>query len=325
MRRREFITLLGAAAWPMAARAQQPAMPVIGVLGAVAAEAWTDNMSAFFLGLRETGYVEGQNLRIEQRWARGQLDKLPALLADLIGRRVSVLMTTGGTAAAIAAKKTGTTIPIVFTLGTDPVEDGLVASWNRPGGTITGLTVFTNLLVAKRLETLREVVPKAALIAVLVNPNNARVERDTSDIQAAAASMGQQVQILRAGTPDDLDASFATMVRAGAGGLLVAADAYFVSRRQQIVVLAARHALPAIYAIREYVAAGGLLSYGSDLPDLHRQAGTYVGRILKGAKPADLPVLQPTKFDLVINLRTAKALGLEVPDKLLALADEVIE
>jgi putative ABC transport system substrate-binding protein len=184
----------------MTARAQQPAMPVIGVLGAVAAEAWTDNMSAVFLGLRETGYVEGQNLRIEQRWARGQLDNLPALLADLIGRRVSVLMTTGGTAAAIAAKKTGTTIPIVFTLGTDPVEDGLVASWNRPGGTITGLTVFSNLLVAKRLETLREVVPKAALIAVLVNPNNARVERDTSDIQAAAASMGQQVQILRAST-----------------------------------------------------------------------------------------------------------------------------
>jgi putative ABC transport system substrate-binding protein len=330
MRRRDFIALVGGVAVapmarPLAAHAQQPAMPVIGVLGAVAPEAWTENMTAFFLGLKEQGYVEGQNVRIEQRWARGQLDKLPALLADLIGRPVSVLMTTGGTAPAIAAKKTGTTIPIVFVLGTDPVEDGLVASMNRPGGTITGVTVYSNLLLAKRLEILRELVPKTALFAALVNPNNPRAVADTRDIEAAAAAMGQNVQILRAGTPDDLDASFATMARAGAGALLVAADGYFISRRQQLVVLAARHAIPVSYAQREVVAAGGLISYGSSLPDSHRQAGVYVGQILKGAKPADLPVLLPTKFDLVINLRTAKALGLEVPDKLLALADEVIE
>jgi putative ABC transport system substrate-binding protein len=330
MRRREFITLLGGAAAtpilpPLAARAQQPAMPVIGVLGAVAPEVWTDNMTAFFRGLKETGYVEGQNLRIEQRWARGQLDQLPALLADLIGRRVSVLMTTGGTIAAITAKKSGTTVPVVFTLGTDPVEDGLVASLNRPGGTITGVTFFSNLLVAKRLEILRELVPKAALLAALVNPNNPRVAGDTRDTEAAAAVMGQKIQILRAGTPDELDAGFASMVQAGAGALLVAADAFFLARRQQLAVLAARHGIPASYPNRESVAAGGLISYGTSQPEAYRLAGIYVGRILKGEKPGDLPVLLPTKFDLVINLRTAKALGLEVPDKLLALADEVIE
>jgi putative ABC transport system substrate-binding protein len=325
MQRREFVTLLGgaAAAWPIAARAQQ--MPVIGLLGGVSPESYTDNLTAFFQGLKEAGYVEGQNLRIEQRWARGQLDQLPALLADLIGRRVSVLFTTGGTSVATAAKKTGTAIPIVFALGSDPVEDGLVASMNRPGGNITGVTFFNNLLLAKRLEMLRETVPKAALIAVLVNPNNARAALDTSDIQAAAAGIGQQVQILRAGTPDDLDASFASMVRAGAGALLVTSDAYFLSRRQQLVVLAARHAIPAGYGQRDFVAAGGLISYGSNQPDSLRQAGVYVGRILKGTKPADLPVVQPTKFDLVINLRTAKALGLEIPAKVLALVDDVIE
>jgi putative ABC transport system substrate-binding protein len=326
MKRREFITLVGgAAAFPLTARAQQPAMPVIGVLGAVAPEPWAANMAAMFQALKDAGYVEGQNLRVEQRWARGQLDQIPALLADLIGRRVSVLVTTGGTAAAIAAKNTGTTIPIVFTLGTDPVEDGLVASLNRPGSNITGVTFFSNLLIAKRLEVLRDLVPKATLFAGLVNPNNARVALDTRDIQAAAASIGQPVQILRAGTPDELDASFASMVRAGAGALLVAADGYFLSRRQQLVVLAARHALPASYPTREYADAGGLISYGTNQLDSYRQAGFYVGRILKGEKPGDLPVLLPTKFDLVINLRTAKALGLEIPAKVLALADEVIE
>ena len=327
MRRRDFITLLGgtAAAWPLVARAQQSAMPVIGLLGGVSPESSADNMTAFYQGLKEAGYIEGQNLRIEQRWARGQLDQLPALLADLIGRRVSVLFTLGGTSVAIAAKKTGTTIPIVFALGSDPIEDGLVASMSRPGGNITGVSFFSNALIAKRLEMLRELVPKAALIAVLVNPNNARAERDTSDIQTAAAGMGQQVQVFRAGTPDDLDESFANMIRAGAGALLVTSDAYFLSRRQQLVVLAAKHAVPASFGQREFVAAGGLISYGSNFTDSHRQAGVYVGQILKGAKPADLPVVQPTKFDLLINLRTAKSLGLDIPAKVLALADDVIE
>jgi putative ABC transport system substrate-binding protein len=327
MKRRAFITLLGGAAvaWPLGARAQQPAMPVIGLLGAVAPEPSAANTAAIFQGLKEAGYVEDQNLRVEQRWARGRLDQLPALLADLIGRRVSVLVTTGGTAVAIAAKNTGTTVPIVFTLGTDPVEDGLVASMNRPGSNITGVTFFSNLLIAKRLEMLREIVPKAALFAALVNPNNARVALDTRNIQAAAASIGQPVQILQAGTPDELDASFASMVGAGAGALLVAADGYFLSRRQQIAVLAARHALPASYPTREYADAGGLISYGTNQPDSYRQAGFYAGRILKGEKPGDLPVLLPTKFDLIINLRTAKALGLDIPAKVLALADDVIE
>jgi putative ABC transport system substrate-binding protein len=294
-------------------------------LGAVAPEPWAAYTAAIFQGLKDAGYVEGQNLRVEQRWARGQLNQMPALLADLIARRVSVLVTTGGTAAAIAAKNTGTTIPIAFILGTDPVEDGLVASLNRPGGTITGVTLFSNLLIAKRLEMLREIVPKAPLFAALVNPNNPRVALDTRDIETAAASIGQPVQILRAGTPDDLDASFGSMAGAGAGALLVASDAYFTSRRQQLVVLAARHGLPASYGQREFVAAGGLISYGTNLPDSFRQAGLYAGRILKGEKPGDLPVLLPTKFDLVINLRTAKALGLEIPPKLLFTADEVIE
>ena len=235
------------------------------------------------------------------------------------------LMGGAATIAAIVAQKSGTTIPVVFTLGSDPVEDGLVASMSRPGGTITGVTFFSNLLVAKRLEILRELVPKAALLAALVNPNNPRVVGDTRDIQEAAAAMGQKVQILRAGTPDEIDASFATMVSAGAGALLVAADGYFNSRRQQLVVLAARHALPASYPVREFAAAGGLISYGYHPPDSYRQAGVYVGQILKGARPADLPVVLPTRFDLVINLRTAKALGLDIPARVLALADEVIE
>lgn len=223
------------------------------------------------------------------------------------------------------AKNTGTTIPIVFTLGTDPVEDGLVASLNRPGANTTGVTLFSNLLIAKRMEMLRDLVPKATLFAGLVNPNNPRVALDTRDMQTAATNMGQQVQILRAGTPDELNAAFASMARAGAGALLIAADGYLTSRRQQVVVLAARHALPASYATREFVEAGGLISYGTNQPESYRQAGFYVGRILKGEKPGDLPVLLPTKFDLVINLRTAKALGLEIPAKVLALADEVIE
>ena len=324
--RREFITLLGgAAAWPLAAGAQQTAMPVIGILGGVSPEPFGQFMSAVRQGLKEVGYVEGQNLRIEERWAHSHLDQVPALAQDLIRRKVEVILTVGGTSVAVAAKKTNMTIPLVFALGSDPVEDGLVASMNRPGGSITGVTFFSNVLIVKRLELLREIAPTAGLIALLVNPKNARAERDTSDMQAAATGVGQQVLFLRAGTPDDLDSSFSDLVRAGAGALLVTSDAFFISRRQQFVVLAARHGVPAIYGQRDFVAAGGLISYGSNVADSHRQAGVYVGRILKGAKPADLPVLQPTKFDLVINLRTAKALNLSISSTLLARADEVIE
>ncbi len=326
MRRREFITLVGgaAAALPLAARAQQPAMPVIGVLGGVSPERF-QFMAAFRQGLKEAGYVEGGNLRIEERWAHDQLDRVPALADGLIQRRVEVIVTVGGTSVAKAAKATRTTIPIVFVLGSDPVEDGLVASMNRPGANVTGVSFFSNVLIVKRLEMLREIAPKAALIAVLVNPRNARAERDTSDMQAGATAVGQQVLFLRAGTPDDLDAAFSSLSGAGAGALLVTSDAFFTSRQQQLVVLAARHGVPAIYGQHEFARAGGLISYGASVADSHRQAGIYVGRILKGAKPADLPVIQPTKFDMVVNTRTAKALGLEVPPMLLARADEVIE
>ena len=339
MKRREFITLLGGAAatWPLAARAQQPAMPawplgaraqqpaLIGLVGGVAPESFAEFMAAFRQGLKETGYVDGVNLRIEERWARNQLDRVPAFADELIRRKVEVIVTVGGTSVAKAVKAIGTTIPIVFALGSDPVEDGLVASMNRPGGNVTGVTFFSNVLIVKRLEMLREIAPKVALIAVLINPKNARAERDTSDMQAGATAVGQRVLFLRAGTPDDLDASFESLSRAGASSLLVTSDAFFTSRHEQLVGLAARHAVPAIYGQRQFVTAGGLISYGSSVADSHRQAGVYVGRILKGAKPAELPVMQPVKFDLVINLKTAKALGLTIPPSMIALADEVIE
>jgi ABC-type uncharacterized transport system substrate-binding protein len=327
MKRREFITLLGGAAvaWPFAARAQQAAMPVVGLLGGVSPEPFAEFTTALRQGLGEAGYVEGRNLRIEERWAHGRLDRITALADELIRRKVEVIATVGGSSVAKAAKATGTAIPIVFALGSDPVEDGLVASMNRPGGNVTGVSFFTNLLIVKRLEMLREIAPKAGLIAVLVNPNNARAKGDAADMQAAASAAGQQVLFLHAGTPDELDASFLSLIRAQANALLVTSDAFFTSRHQQIVVLAARHAVPAIYGQRQFVTAGGLISYGSSVADSHRQAGVYVGRILKGVKPAELPVMQPVKFDLVINLKTAKALGLEVPPTLLARADEVIE
>ena len=326
MRRRAFITMLGsAAAWPLVARAQQQPMPVIGLLGGVSPEQFAEFTTALRQGLGAAGYVEGRNLGIEERWAHGQLHRISALADELIRRQVDVIVTVGGTSVAKAAKATGTAIPIVFALGSDPVEDGLVASMNRPGGNVTGVSFFTNLLIVKRLEMLREIAPKASLIAVLVNPNNARAERDTADMQAAASAAGQRVLFLRAGTPEELDASFLSLIRAEAGALLVTSDAFFTSRHQQLVVLAARHAVPAIYGQRQFATAGGLISYGSSVADSHRQAGIYVGRILKGTKPAELPVMQPVKFDLVINLKTAKALGLEIPPTLLARADEVIE
>jgi putative ABC transport system substrate-binding protein len=327
MRRREFLGLLtcSAIASPLAAGAQHPALPVVGLLGGVSPESFAEFMTALRQGLGVAGYVEGRNVRIEERWAHGQLHRIPALADELIRRKVDVIVTVGGTSVAKAAKATGTAIPIVFALGSDPVEDGLVASMNRPGGNVTGVSFFTNLLIVKRLEMLREIAPKASLIAVLVNPNNARAERDTADMQAAASAARQRVLFLRAGTPDELDASFLSLIPAKADALLVTSDAFFTSRHQQLVSLAARHAVPAIYGQRQFVTAGGLISYGSSVADSHRQAGVYVGRILKGAKPAELPVVQPVKFDLVINLKTAKVLGLDVPPTVLARADEVIE
>ena len=328
MRRREFLGVVGAAtaaAWPLTARAQQATTPVVGLIGGVAPENYERFVAALLQGLKEAGFVDGENVRVEQRWARGQLDQLPSLAGELIARRVAVILTAGGTSVALAVKKTGTTIPVVFALGSDPVEDGLVASLNRPGGTITGVTFFTNALLAKRLELLRELVPKTSLIAALVNPKNARAGRDTSDLQVAANGISQAIEFFQAGTPDELDASFEKLARAKSDAVLVTSDAFFTSRREQLVVLAARYGIPATFGSREFVAAGGLASYGANVADSHRQAGIYAGRILKGEKPADLPVMQPTKFELVLNLRTAKALGLTVPPTLLARADEVIE
>jgi putative ABC transport system substrate-binding protein len=327
MRRREFIMALGgaAAAWPLAARAQQSRMPTIGVLGGVAPELYTRYVDAFFRGLQDTGFTEGRNLNAEQRWARGELPRLPVLAGELIRLKPDVIVTLGGTSVAIAAKAVSTAIPIVFAVGSDPVEDGLVASLNRPGANITGITFFTNALVSKRLELLRELAPQATMIAVLVNPNNARADRDWRDVQAAASGIGQQLKLLHAASAAELDAGFAALLREKVGALLVASDAFLASRREQIAALAARHAIPAIYGPREFVAAGGLISYGADVPDAHRLVGLYAGRILKGEKPGDLPVMQPTKFELVINLKTARALSLDVPPTLLARADEIIE
>jgi putative tryptophan/tyrosine transport system substrate-binding protein len=325
MRRRDLLAFLAASTVAQPLLAQQPSLPVIGVIGGVSPDAYIVYTSAFLQGLKDSGFVEGQNVRIEQRWAHGQLDRLPSLIAELVGLQVSTIVALGGTSVAIAAKNSATTIPIVFSLGSDPVEDGLVASLNSPGGNITGVTFFTNALVSKRLELLRELMPQATLIAVLINPKNARAGRDTSDTQAAADSIGQRVHFVQAGNPDEIDACFSEVARVGASALLVTSDAFFASRREQMVVLAARHRIPAIYGQREVVAAGGLVSYGSNIANSHRQAGIYAAKILAGIKPADLPVMQPTRFDLVINLRAAKALGLSVPPILLARADEVIE
>ena len=324
MNRREFITLFGgAAAWPLAARAQQPAMPVIGVLHSGAPEQYANLMTAFRKGLSEAGYVEGQNVAIEFRWAAGQDDRLPELAADLIRRRVAVIATPASTTAALAVKAATTTIPVVFTTSGDPVALGLVASINRPGGNATGIIGLTVETMAKRLGLLRELVPQAARFVVIVNPNSPLTEVIVKDPDASA--LGQPVEILYAGTNLEIDAVFAQLAQKPGDALLISPDPFFVSRRAQLVTLAARHALPVIYPVREFVDIGGLMSYGPNFSNIVREAGVYTGRILKGEKPADLPVLQPTKLELVINLQATKLLGLAVPAALLALADEVIE
>jgi putative ABC transport system substrate-binding protein len=328
MRRREFIAVLGATAmpalWPRAARAQA-AVPVVGFLNSASPAAWANYVAGFRAGLKETGFVEGQNVVIEFRWAEGHYDRLPGMAADLVRRKVAVLVSTGGSPTIHAAKAATTTIPIVFTIGSDPVRLGLVASLNRPGGNITGVNLFVSQMESKRLGLLRALVPKAELIAVLMNPNNPPAATQLRDVQEAARAIGQQIHILHASTASELDAAFATAVQLRAGAMLVAADPFLNSQRDQIVALAARHAIPAIYEQREHALAGGLMSYGTSLSDGYRQAGIYAGRILKGEKPADLPVVQSTKFEFVVNLKAAKALGLDVPPALSAQADEIIE
>jgi putative ABC transport system substrate-binding protein len=326
MRRREFIAGLGgAAAWPVVARAQQPAMSVVGFLGITSAGT-RPYLAAFRQGLSETGYVEGQNVLIEYRWAEDQYNRLPDLAADLIRDHVNVIATLFTVPAALAVKATTSTIPIVFSVGDDPVKYGLVASLSRPGGNATGINFFSAEVTAKRLGFLRELLPKASRIAVLVNPTNVEITESTvKDVNAAANPLGLQIEVLNASNGNEIDAAFTTLVSHRADGVLVGANAFFVSRRVQIAILAARHMIPAIYTVPDYAEAGGLISYGTDVADSVRQQGVYVGQILKGTKPTDLPVVQSTKFKLVINLRTAKALGLEISPTLLSRADEVIE
>jgi putative ABC transport system substrate-binding protein len=324
MRRREFITLLGgAAAWPVAVRAQQQAIPLIGFLNGSSAWESAHLVAAFGQGLSEIGYVDGRNVVIDYRWAEGRYDRLPTLAADLVRRQVAVIAS--NTPATIAAKAATTTIPIVFSSGGDPIKLGFVASLNRPGGNVTGVSFFSTMLEAKRLGILRELVPTAAMIAVLLNPKFPGAEAQSQEVQEAARSLSLQIRILRASTERDLDATFATLAELRAGGLLVGADPFLYSRRDYIVALATRHAVPAIYEQREFAVAGGLMSYGTNITDAYRQVGIYTGRVLKGEKPADLPVMQSTRFEFVINLKTAKSLGLDLPATVLARADEVIE
>jgi len=322
--RREFVTLLGGAAtWPLAARAQQPAMPVVGFLRNTPSASFEHIVAALRRGLSEAGFVDGRNVEIEQRWADGRNDRLPALLADLIGRKANVIV--ANTAGALAAKAAATTVPVVFATGSDPVRDGLVASLNRPGGNLTGVIFITSELGTKKLELLRQLVPRTTTIAMLGGPDIPETAAELADVQKAAQALGQQVVVAQATSLGEIAAAFTTFVERGAGALFVGTGAFTNSHREAIVALAAHRALPAIYSLREYASIGGLISYGTSIADAYRQAGIYAGRILKGEKAADLPVMQSSKFELVLNLKTAKALGLEVPDRLLALADEVIE
>jgi putative ABC transport system substrate-binding protein len=326
--RRQFITLLGgaAAAWPSAARGQQPATPVIGFLHSASAAAFADFVAAFRKGLMEVGYVEGENVAIEYRWGEGHNERLSALAAELVRQRVDVIVTPVSTAATLAAKAATTTIPIVFVIGADPVKIGLVASLHRPGGNATGISDVGVELGAKRLGLLKELLPAAVRFAVLVNPANPFItEPFVTELQTAASAIGQQIEVVTASTNSDIDEAFATLLKKRTDAFLISPEALFVTRRVQLVTLAARHALPALYHRREFTDAGGLMSYGSDLKDQFRQTGIYAGRILKGEKPAEMPVQLPTKFEFVLNLQAAKTLGLEVPSTLLARADEVIE
>jgi putative ABC transport system substrate-binding protein len=329
MRRREFITLIGGAAavWPLAARAQQAAMPVIGWLDIRSSDTMMgDRLRGFRQGLKDTGYVERENVAIEYRWAENSVDRLSELTAELVRRQVAVIVTPGGPVAVLAAKAATPTIPIVFIVTQDPVGLGLVASVARPGGSLTGVNIFTAELVAKRLELLRDLVPGAARVAVLANPTNATIAETTvRDVEASARALGLQIQVFNVSTIREIDAAFATFARERPDALFVAGDPFFNSRRVQLAHLATRQAVPSTYALRDYVEAGGLMSYGPNIADAYRQMGVYTGRILKGAKPADLPVVQSNKFELVINAGTARMLGLQVPDKLITLADEVIE
>jgi len=327
MRRREFITLLGGAAavWPLAARAQQTAMPVIGFLNAESAKGYARPLAAFLKGLGETGYVDGRNVAIEYRWAEGQNDRLPAMAADLVHRRVAVIAATT-TPAALAAKAATTTIPIVFESATDPVRFGLVASLSRPGGNVTGVTQTNAEVAPKLLELLHEMIPTARVIGLLVNPAGGDLAADqTKNFLLAAQTLGVELHILNTSTDGDIDAAFANLIQLRAGGLVISTDPFFTSRSEQLAMLAASNAVPAVYKGREFAAAGGLLSYGTDISDTFRLAGTYTGRILKGEKPTDLPVQQATKVELIINLKSAKALGIIVPNTLIGRADEVIE
>jgi putative ABC transport system substrate-binding protein len=330
MRRRDFITLLGstvaAIAWPLAARAQHSAMPVIGFLGVGSPDKDASRVRAFRQGLGETGYFEGQNVEIEYRWAKGQDDQLPALAAELVQRQVTVIASEGGVASALAAKAATATIPIVFQLAADPVEIGLVASLNRPGGNLTGVTSLSAEVGPKRLELLHELVPTARMFALLINPASPiNADIASRDLRKGAAALGLELRLLQASTDADFDTVFATLLQERAGGLLITPDVFFTSRSEQLGALALRHAVPAVFAFRDFAAAGGLLSYGGSFTDVHRQVGVYTGRILKGEKPADLPVVRSTKVELVINLKTAKALGVTVPLSLIGRADEVIE
>jgi putative ABC transport system substrate-binding protein len=327
MRRRDVIaSLAGAAAWPLAARGQpSPPMPTIGFLNSSSPGPWQPFVSAFHKGLNETGYVEGRNIAVEYRWAEGHYDQLPKLAADLVRRNVAVIVSTGGHGPTFAATAATSTIPIVFTIGADPVKLGLVGSLNRPGGNVTGVGLFITQMASKRLGLLLEMVPKVETVAILLNPSNHGSADQLADAEQAARALNRRLHVLNAQNDAEIDAAFATMVEIRAGALLMGADPYLNGRREKVVALAARHSIPTIYEQREHAVAGGLMSYGTSLSDGYRQAGIYTGRILNGEKPADLPVMQAAKFEFVINLKTAKALGLDVPPTLSARADEVIE
>jgi len=326
MRRREFIAYIGgAAAWPLAARAQQPGMPVVGFLNPGLPEPSSFLVVAFREGLEKEGYVEGQNVTVEYRWASGHYNELQTLASDLVRRHAVAIAATGGSISAQAAKAATATIPIVFNVGEDPIKLGLVASFNRPGGNITGVNTLSPALESKRLGLLRELVPQAAIVAVLLNPSNPDADLQRRDIQAAASAIGQDLRTFDVGNESDIETAFAALVRQRADALLVGSDVFLTNRREQIVALAARYAVPTIYSFRSFAESGGLMSYSTNLVEVYRQVGFYVGRILKGEKPANLPIVQPTKFELVINLKTAKAMNVKISDNLLSLADEVIE